>query len=35
MIFVRDFFRQIKDDEPLKSASVIYNEINGKPVYKI
>ena len=35
MIFVKDFFGQIKNDEHIKSASVMYNEINGKPAYKI
>ena len=35
MIFVRDFYRQIKANEPIKQSSVIYNEINGKPAYKI
>lgn len=35
MIFVKDFFKQIKEDEKLIKPAIIYNEISGKPVYKI
>lgn len=35
MIFVKDFFKQIKEDEKLIKPAIIYNDINGKPVYKI
>ena len=35
MIFVKDFFKQIKSDESLIQPAIIYNEINGKPVFKI
>ena len=35
MIFVRDFFKQLQDEITDKSKSVIYNEINGNPAYKI
>ena len=34
-IFVKDFFRQIKEDERLIKPAMIYNELKGKPVYKI
>lgn len=35
MIFVKDFFRQIKDSETLAKPAIIYNEISGKPAFKI
>ena len=35
MIFVKDFFRQIKESEKLSKPAIIFNDINGKPVYKI
>lgn len=35
MIFVKDFFKQIKSDETLIKPAIIYNELNGKPVFKI
>lgn len=35
MIFVKDFLKQIKSDESLIKPAIIYNEINGKPVFKI
>ncbi len=35
MIFVKDFFKQIKEEEKLTKPAIIFNDINGKPVYKI
>ena len=35
MIFVKDFFKQIKENEKLIKPAIIYNDIKGKPVYKI
>ena len=35
MIFVKDFFKQIKSDESLIKPAIIYNELNGRPVFKI
>ncbi len=35
MIFVKDFFKQIKDGERVSTPAMIYNELSGKPVCKI
>ena len=35
MIFVKDFFKQIKSEENLIKPAIIFNDIKGKPVYKI
>lgn len=35
MIFVKDFYRKIKDNEKISTPAIIYNEIKGKPVYKM
>ena len=35
MIFAKDFFKKIKDIENVPKSSIIYNEFNGKPVYKM
>lgn len=35
MIFVKDFFKQIKEKDIITNNAIKYNEINGKPVYKI
>lgn len=35
MIFVKDFYRQIKDEKDIKNSIITYDNIKGKPVYKI
>lgn len=35
MIFVKDFFRKIKDENKISSNAIIYTDIKGKPVYKL